>query len=141
MFSDPFDVLPLMFSSHLPPTRNFFGYGETLSPPIFSGKISRGTLDIDNVKHYIWEGPCGQKFDLLLDARKDGQRLIINSGHLMPQSGTFDAARGTLGRPGLRQLSIDLGDQFGIDVIDIPNRINRTTGRTGGFGPISIPLR
>jgi hypothetical protein len=80
-------------------------------------------------------------FDLLLEAEVSGGRLVIQQGHIMPQSGTSAEAKGSLGVPGLRQLQQDLGAYFGVNVIEIPNTIGRTTGATSGFGPGSYPIR
>ena len=53
----------------------------------------------------------------------------------MPQTGTFQASQHSLGLSGLRQLQLDLAVEFGVNVIEIPDRIGRTTGKIGGFGP------
>jgi RHS repeat-associated protein len=103
-------------------------------------RISRGTVDLGNLKHYNWQSPSGQSFDLMLRADVVGGRLIIREAHLMPQSGTFQQSQHALGLSGLRQLQRDLGSYFGVQVIEIPGRIGRTTGRTGGFGPGVFPI-
>jgi len=103
------------------------------------GAITRGTTDIGNLKHYTWRSPSGEIFDLLIESEVINGRLILRDFHIMPQTG-FNQTRLTLGRDGLRQLQCDLGQQFGADTIEIPNRIGRTTGRSGGFGPGEYPI-
>ena len=36
--------------------------------------MTRGTIDLGNLKHYVWRSPSGQLFDLLLDAEAIGGR-------------------------------------------------------------------
>lgn len=103
--------------------------------------ISRDTIDLGHLRHYIWRSPFGQDFDLLLDAEVLNGRLILREAHIMPQTGTYSGSRLSLGLPGLRQLQRDLAAEFGATVIEIPNRIGRATGRTGGFGPGVYPIR
>jgi hypothetical protein len=103
--------------------------------------LTRGTLDLGDLKHYVWRSPSGETFDLLIAAEVIGGRLVVRDAHLMPQSGTFLQIQWALGRLGLRQLARDLGTEFAVNLIEIPTRIDRTTGRIGGFGPgvFSVP--
>ena len=59
----------------------------------------------------------------------------------MPNSGPFEAAVGSLGQAGLRRLANDIGLHFNVEYLDIVNRIGRTTGKSGGFGPFTIRVR
>jgi hypothetical protein len=102
--------------------------------------ITRGTIDLGNLRHYVWRSPSGLLFDLLLDAEAIGGRLILRDVHIMPQTGTFQASQHSLGLSGLRQLQRDLAAEFGATVVEIPHRIGRTTGRNGGFGPGVFPI-
>jgi hypothetical protein len=111
---------------------------ETTAPS--APKITRGTVDFGNLKHYLWESPSGKTFDLLFDTEVQGGTLIIKEGHIMPQSGTFAESQGTLGLKGLRQLQKDLGQIHGVDTIVLPNQIPRPTSKVGDFGLGTYPI-
>ena len=105
--------------------------------PVPSGpRIVRGSpdLDVGPLQHYTWESPSGQKFDLMLDVETQGERLVIRRADIMPESGTFDAAKGSQGFSGIRQLQRDLGAAFGATEIEILAPLERTTGAIGFFG-------
>ncbi len=106
-----------------------------------SPALIRGTIDLGVLRHYVWRSPDGALFDILLETESIDGRLILHEAHVMPQAGTFERGRGSLGRAGLRQLQRDLAVEFGATVIEIPARIGRTTGSTGGFGPGVFPVR
>ncbi len=84
--------------------------------------------------HYTWESPSGKKFDLLLDVEVKGDRLVIKGADIMPQTGTFAEAKGSLGVSGIKQLYKDFGSTFGVKELEILESLDRTTGAVGSFG-------
>lgn len=63
-----------------------------------------------------------------------GDRLVIKGADIMPESGTFAEAKGSLGVSGIKQLRKDLGSTFGVKELAILEPLDRTTGAIGSFG-------
>jgi hypothetical protein len=91
------------------------------------------------MEHWLWRAPTGKQFDLLLEWELKGKRLFLKRAHIMPSTGEFDDAVGTLGRSGLQRLIDDLGQHFGADEIEIPELV-RTSGKVKKFGPGVFPV-
>jgi hypothetical protein len=91
-------------------------------------------LDVPFSPLYTWESPSGKKFDLYLDVEAKGDRLVIKGADIMPESGTFAEAKGSLGVSGIKQLRKDLGATFGVKELEILEPLDRTTGAIGSFG-------
>ena len=96
---------------------------------------TRGTVDIDGRQHYVWTTSTGQQFDLLLNAEVSEGQLIVRDGHIMPSTGAWSAAANTMGRSGLNQLVRALKSHFGVQSVNLVNRIPRPSGSIGYFGP------
>jgi len=101
-----------------------------------TSKIFRGSASLDEGSklHYMWESPSGKKFDLYLDVEVTRDRLVIKGADIMPESGTFAEARGSLGVSEIKQLRKDLGGTFGVKELEIVEPLPRTTGAIGSFG-------
>ena len=79
--------------------------------------------------------------DFDFDARRyrpgDGRFGSVDPLLYVDGANTYRVMRGK----GLRQLQQDLGGHFGVDEIVLPERIGRTTGASGGFGPGNYPVK